>query len=85
MMQDSDLMTPQVLRKLNELVKAGAALMVADRPKQSPSLTNFSAADQEVKQLADAIWNKSDASFIGNFLSVGKGKVVFGPYQKIFF
>lgn len=85
MSMNNGLMTPEVLSKLNELVKAGATLLVANQPEKSPSLTHFPAADQEVKQLSDVIWNKQNASFTGDFLSLGKGRIICGPYQKASF
>lgn len=61
---------PAVLRKIRDLVFAGATL-VGNRPATSPSLENYPACDVEVKQIADELWG-SDAD-IGRH--VGSGMV----------
>lgn len=53
---DNRAMTPTVLRKVAELVKAGAVI-VGPKPEHSPSLTGYPACDAEVKKTADAIWS----------------------------
>jgi hypothetical protein len=50
-----DTMTPALLRKIKQLVDAGAAVVGAP-PKQSPSLENYPQCDAEVQQLAAGIW-----------------------------
>ena len=52
---DRKTMTPAVLRKLSQLVKAGATV-VGPKPDHSPSLTGYPACDAEVKKLADELW-----------------------------
>lgn len=48
-------MTPALLRKIKQLVDAGATV-VGSPPKRSPSLENYPACDNEVRQLAAEIW-----------------------------
>ena len=48
-------MTPPLLRKIKQLVDAGATVVGAP-PKQSPSLENYPQCDAEVQQLAGEIW-----------------------------
>lgn len=60
---NSEFMTPQLLRKIRELVQAGATV-IGPKPKKSPSLNGYPKCDEEVKQLADEVW--------------GKGKVIEG-------
>ncbi|TAN38242.1 MAG: hypothetical protein EPN23_02810 [Verrucomicrobia bacterium] len=55
---DDGAMTPALLRKLKQLVDAGATI-VGSKPAQSPSLTGWPQCDAEVRQLADELWRKS--------------------------
>jgi hypothetical protein len=48
-------MTPELLRKLKELAENGACI-IGPKPTQSPSLSNYPACDDEVKQLASDLW-----------------------------
>jgi hypothetical protein len=52
-------MTPEVLRKLHDLVAAGATI-VGPRPTRSPSLSHYPAADAEVQTLATDLWGDTD-------------------------
>ena len=54
-----DTMRPAVLRKLGELVAAGGALL-GTPPQRSPSLEDYPACDQQVRELAAALWRKCD-------------------------
>ena len=58
LMRRTTKMTPTLLRKLKELSDGGATIL-ADRPEQSPSLTNYPQCDVEVRKLADQLWTKS--------------------------
>lgn len=51
-------MTPPLLRKLKELVAAGATLVGAP-PRKSPSLAGYPRCDGEVQALAREIWGES--------------------------
>ncbi|MBU6411697.1 MAG: glycosyl hydrolase, partial [Verrucomicrobia bacterium] len=48
-------MTPRLLRKIRNLVRAGATVIGAP-PQESPSLQNYPRCDAEVKRLAAQIW-----------------------------
>lgn len=48
-------MTPALLRKIRDLVAAGATV-VGPRPIKSPSLAGYPGVDEEVKQLAEEVW-----------------------------
>jgi hypothetical protein len=52
----SDTMRPALLKKINDLVQAGGAVL-GPKPDRSPSLESYPACDAEVKQLADALWD----------------------------
>ncbi|HLO82291.1 MAG TPA: glycosyl hydrolase [Chitinophagaceae bacterium] len=53
---DTNRILPEVLNKLKILVDAGASL-VGPRPLYSYSLKNYPASDEEIKKLANQIWN----------------------------
>mgnify|MGYP006076491839 FL=1 len=52
---DETLMTPQMLTKIGEFLKAGATI-VAPKPVGSPSLSGQPTANQQVQKQADALW-----------------------------
>ena len=54
---ETETMTPPLLRKIKELVAAGATVIGGAKPPQkSPSLADMGAGDAEVKQLAGELW-----------------------------
>ncbi len=69
-------MTPPLLRKIKDLVEAGATVVGA-RPAKSPSLTDYPACDEEVNRLADALWGDCDGKAVKEH-ACGKGRVVCG-------
>ena len=70
------LMTPEVLRKLGELVKSGATILGA-RPVHSPSLAHYPDADREVEKLATDLWGDMDGVTRNQHI-FGKGTVFWG-------
>ena len=52
---NSSTATPALLRKLKELVQAGATV-IGRRPVNSPSLAGWPQCDEEVRKLADELW-----------------------------
>ncbi len=70
-------MTPALLRKIKDLVEAGATVL-GPRPVKSPSLSDYPKCDEEVKQLADELWGDCDGSTVKEH-AFGKGKIVWGP------
>ncbi len=65
-----------VLRKLKELVKAGATV-IGPKPTQTYSLTDYPQCDAEVARLADELWGEaSSASPLQR--RFGKGRVIYG-------
>ncbi len=69
-------MRPELLKKIGELVKAGATV-VGTPPARSPSLENFPTCDAEVKKLAREIWGDADLKQPGE-RPFGKGRVFWG-------
>ena len=69
-------MTPALLRKIKELIQAGATV-IGPRPQHSPSLTDYPACDVEVRQLADEIWGDCDGKSSKEH-RFGSGRVVWG-------
>ena len=56
-------MTPELLRKIKELVAAGATV-VGPPPVKSPSLSDYPECDQEVQRLAAELWGRAAAGRI---------------------
>lgn len=73
---DSQTMTPAIAKKLQQLVNDGATI-VGPRPLSSPSLTNYPAADDTVKQYANALWKNINGNSVTEN-RYGSGRVVFG-------
>jgi hypothetical protein len=69
-------MTPKVLRKIGELIKAGA-WVIGPKPLRSPSLVDYPRADEEVKKLADEIWGDLDG-VKATERRYGKGRIFWG-------
>ncbi len=67
--------TPELLKKIKELVNAGAVI-IGPKPERSPSKKNFPEADKEVKTLADELWGAGKNKIISR--TFGKGKVLMG-------
>jgi len=64
-------MTPEVLRKLHEVVAAGATI-VGPRPTSSPSLAHYPEGDTEIRMLATDLWGDIDG-VTDNQHAFGKG------------
>ena len=72
-----DTMTPELLRKVRNLVRAGATVL-GSPPAKSPSLANYPRCDAEVQQLAAELWG-AGPSAAGAERTVGKGRVIRSP------
>jgi hypothetical protein len=87
MSPNSDLMTPEVAVKLLELVKAGATLIINERPIRSPGLNNFPDCDKILGEVIDELWGKAVAGQINKspeefvIRHIGKGRVITGPFR----
>jgi hypothetical protein len=69
-------MTPALLRKVKELVEAGATVSGA-RPERSPGLTGYPQCDAEVRRLAAEVWGDCDSKTVTEH-KLGKGRIVQG-------
>jgi len=69
-------MTPKLLRRISELVQAGATV-VGPRPIKSPSLADYPTCDDEVKRLADELWADCNGRQVTE-RRYGKGRVICG-------
>ena len=79
----SETMTPEVLRKVRQLVQAGATVYGA-RPLRSPSLQGYPNSDREVQALAGEVWGPVDGKKTGEH-RLGKGRVLWGmPLSEVF-
>ncbi|MDR2862908.1 MAG: hypothetical protein LBV54_03390 [Puniceicoccales bacterium] len=65
-----------VLRKVEELVKAGATVY-APRPKNASGLSGYPQSDAEVAAIADRLWGKIDGKDVTEH-RYGKGVVMWG-------
>jgi hypothetical protein len=73
---DRDDMPVAVLRKIGELIEAGATV-VGRKPVRAPGLAGYPACDDEVKALADKIWGPCDGVAVKE-RAYGKGRIVWG-------
>lgn len=73
---DVTTMTPTLLRKVRELIEAGATV-IGPRPTKSPSLSDYPTCDDQVRQLADAIWADCDGKAVKEH-AYGKGRIISG-------
>ena len=68
-------MTPRLLHKIRDLVKAGATVVGAP-PKKSPSLQNYPKCDEEVESLARQLWGENPSPTDSGGRPFGKGRVI---------
>jgi len=67
---------PELLAKIKELVQQGAVIL-GPKPDRSPSLANYPAADEQVKNMAAELWGNIDGVNI-KVNRYGKGMVISG-------
>ena len=68
---ESPEMLPEIANKLKQLIAEGATI-VAPKPSASPSLKNYPACNDAIKQIADEVWGTNNAKFN----KYGKGYIV---------
>jgi hypothetical protein len=75
-------MRPQTIRKLRELVKAGAVVL-GMKPEDAPGLTDYPASRQQVRAVAEELWGSDEAAGRAGH-PCGQGKVFWGfPEQPV--
>ncbi|MHB8898717.1 MAG: glycosyl hydrolase, partial [Thermoguttaceae bacterium] len=72
-----DTMTPALLAKIGQLVRAGATV-VGPPPRKSPSLSGYPECDRQVADLAAELWGQGDSPTDVEYRKVGLGQVVWG-------
>ena len=71
-----DIMSPQVVKMIGKLVKAGATV-IGQKPVHSNSLTGYPDCDVEVRQVANQLWGDCDGENVKE-RKVGKGRIIWG-------
>ncbi len=69
-------MRPELVRKIRDLVKAGATVL-GPPPTRSPSLKNYPQCDVEMRKLTAELWGDARRTASGE-QKVGKGRVIWG-------
>ena len=70
-------MTPALLKKIRDLVKAGATI-VGNPPLKSPSLVGYPACDEEVQNLSKELWGGLEAPAEITKRPYGQGAIHWG-------
>jgi hypothetical protein len=70
-------MTPALLAKIRDMVKAGATV-VGSPPVKSPSLSGYPTCDGEVQALAKELWGNMDVPKTVTKRNYGKGVIYWG-------
>ncbi|MBN1290642.1 MAG: glycosyl hydrolase [Candidatus Latescibacteria bacterium] len=70
-------MTPALVTKISELIKAGA-LVIGSPPVKSPSLSNYPECDKEVQLLANKLWGSFETPKEISKREYGKGCLYWG-------
>ncbi len=65
-----------VVRKIQELVAAGATV-IGPKPIRTPGLTGYPKSEQQLKNIADKVWGTKTASTQSQH-SYGKGQIITG-------
>ncbi|HLH52689.1 MAG TPA: glycosyl hydrolase [Verrucomicrobiae bacterium] len=73
---DDERMSPQLLKKVEQLVRGGAAV-IARRPTRAPGLTGYPDCDKEVQRVAASLWGPCDGKRVLRN-DVGDGTVYWG-------
>ena len=76
-MPDVETMTPQLLKKIGELVYDGA-VVVGSPPVRSPGLSGYPDCDEQVKTLSRTIWGSLEIPPNYTERIYGKGKIIWG-------
>ncbi|MFH1742572.1 MAG: glycosyl hydrolase [bacterium] len=69
-------MPPGILRKIMELVEAGATV-AGPKPTKAPGLKNYPECDRTVNELADKLWGPCDGKTVKQN-TYGTGRIIWG-------
>ncbi len=75
-MVDRPEINPEVLEKIERLVREGAAVC-GPKPRRAAGLTNYPACDDKVRDIAERVWGDCDGVRVREH-AYGKGKVYWG-------
>ncbi|MFY0653946.1 MAG: hypothetical protein JXQ96_18035 [Cyclobacteriaceae bacterium] len=70
-------MTPELLKKVVELVEQGAKI-IGTPPVKSPSLTDYPNCDHQVKSMAEKLWGSLEVPAERNEQKYGQGSIFWG-------
>ncbi len=73
---DTKRMPAEVVKKLKDLVEAGATV-VGPRPESDPGLKNYPQADADIKNMAAQVWGDCDGQAVKRH-AFGKGRIIWG-------
>jgi len=71
---ERETMTPALLKKVRDLIEAGATV-IGPPPRKSPGLSGFPACDREVERLAAEVWGECDGLTVTEH-RLGKGRII---------
>jgi hypothetical protein len=77
---DQDHANPEVLKKIESLVKKGATI-VGRKPNRSHGLKNYAEKDELIKRIAGRLWGACNGKTVTEN-QYGKGKVIWGKTLK---
>ena len=70
-------MTPGLINKIEELVRAGATI-IGNPVDRSPGLAGYPDCDREVQAASARMWGSSDVPATETTISCGKGRILWG-------
>jgi hypothetical protein len=73
---EDGVMSPEVLRRIRDLVVAGA-IVVGPKPQKVPGLKGLPYSDDELKKLAGEIWGDGEGQKVRE-KRLGKGRIIWG-------
>jgi hypothetical protein len=80
---DTTQLRPQVLRELKRLSDAGVTILGAAKPTASPSLQDYPRCDEDVRQLATALWDSGKIKPLAALAAALKERGVIPDLQTI--
>ena len=75
-------MTPDLLKKIKQLVEAGATVVGAP-PRRSPSLTDYPRCDSQVRTLAAQLWGHGGAQTDSDGTGTSPGQLAVKPLPTV--